>query len=492
MAEKKLPDITRRQFLKGAAKVAGATALPGSGLASIGEAVEKPLTINQKLDLTKNVMEQLSKLKVTPRQNKILLFLENEYYRRESNKRASLKEKGKTYQYYLDPEVAEEYLGEFDSLFAPENFNALFEAEGNASREIQEVIDIEKQRIKLHDIIQEYNLPFNSLINYAEDYQYRYIEPDKPKLLDNFNKIKKNYLEDYNKVKSLPNQEVLVNDKNKYRLNKVEEYINSEKARSLENKIMKKYNLNRYQVDYLKQFPSSEQSDAVLGPKVLKDDFNLTSSQLDEPLFQEYFKLENRFRPAGVHASNNALNSFSQQQNKEKMKIGTDIINDLTPSLNTKKLEKNVKQIANKEMDEADLKKLVHGTAELDKNNVEQKPKAIEGPKLSDTKTIEEPKLSNTQTIEGEAKRIPEPEGLEVEVEDVEEIQQKNPVLAQRIVNLLGKSIRRSPYVFGLTPTKMGDAELNIKDKQGNLIPRRKGGTVMRNYNKNYNTQRTI
>ena len=97
MAEKKLTDITRRQFLKGAAKVAGATALPGSGLASIGEAVEKPLTINQKLDLTKNVMEQLSKLKVTPRQNKILLFLENEYYRRESNKRASLKEKGKTY-----------------------------------------------------------------------------------------------------------------------------------------------------------------------------------------------------------------------------------------------------------------------------------------------------------------------------------------------------------------------------------------------------------
>ena len=155
------------------------------------------------------------------------------------------------------------------------------------------------------------------------------------------------------------------------------------------------------------------------------------------------------------------------------MQIGTDIINDLTPSLNTKKLEKNVKQIANKEMDEADLKKLVHGTAELDKNNVEQKPK-----------TIEEPKLSNTQTIEGEAKRIPEPEGLEVEVEDVEEIQQKNPVLAQRIVNLLGKSIRRSPYVFGLTPTKMGDAELKI--------PRRKGGTVIRNYNNNYNTQRTI
>ena len=214
MAEKKLPDITRRQFLKGAAKVAGATALPGSGLASIGEAVEKPLTINQKLDLTKNVMEQLSKLKVTPRQNKILLFLENEYYRRESNRRVSSEGKGKTYKYYLDPEVAEEYLGEFDSLFAPENFNALFEAEGNASREIQEVIDIEKQRMKLYDIIEEYNLPFNSLINYAEDYQYKYIEPDKPKLLDNFNKIKKNYLEDYNKVKSLPNQEVLVNDKN--------------------------------------------------------------------------------------------------------------------------------------------------------------------------------------------------------------------------------------------------------------------------------------
>ena len=50
MAEKKLPDITRRQFLKGAAKVAGATALPGSGLASIGEAVKMGLDINQKLD----------------------------------------------------------------------------------------------------------------------------------------------------------------------------------------------------------------------------------------------------------------------------------------------------------------------------------------------------------------------------------------------------------------------------------------------------------
>ena len=59
MSEKKLSDITRRQFLKGAAKVAGATALPGSGLASIGEAVKMGLDINQKLDLTKNILQPL-------------------------------------------------------------------------------------------------------------------------------------------------------------------------------------------------------------------------------------------------------------------------------------------------------------------------------------------------------------------------------------------------------------------------------------------------
>ena len=38
--------------------------------------------------------------------------------------------------------------------------------------------------------------------------------------------------------------------------------------------------------------------------------------------------------------------------------------------------------------------------------------------------------------------------------------------------------------MYLLSPTKMGDAELKI--------PRRKGGTVIRNYNNNYNTQRTI
>ena len=77
MAEKKLPDITRRQFLKGAAKVAGATALPGSGLASIGEAVKMGLNINQKLDLTKNILQGLAQNELSPRELRIFTYLQS-------------------------------------------------------------------------------------------------------------------------------------------------------------------------------------------------------------------------------------------------------------------------------------------------------------------------------------------------------------------------------------------------------------------------------
>ena len=77
MAEKKLPDITRRQFLKGAAKVAGATALPGSGLASIGEAVKMGLDINQKLDLTKNILQGLAQNELSPRELRIFAYLKS-------------------------------------------------------------------------------------------------------------------------------------------------------------------------------------------------------------------------------------------------------------------------------------------------------------------------------------------------------------------------------------------------------------------------------
>ena len=77
MSEKKLSDITRRQFLKGAAKVAGATALPGSGLASIGEAVKMGLDINQKLDLTKNILQGLAQNNLTSRENKIFTLLKS-------------------------------------------------------------------------------------------------------------------------------------------------------------------------------------------------------------------------------------------------------------------------------------------------------------------------------------------------------------------------------------------------------------------------------
>ena len=85
-------------------------------------------------------------------------------------------------------------------------------------------------------------------------------------------------------------------------------------------------------------------------------------------------------------------------------------------------------------------------------------------------------------------KRLSEPEAIEVEVQDKKEIpvqaEQETPVPPGSIKNLITKGIKRSPLMYLLSPTKMGDAELKI--------PRRKGGTVIRNYNNNYNTQRTI
>ena len=95
-----------------------------------------------------------------------------------------------------------------------------------------------------------------------------------------------------------------------------------------------------------------------------------------------------------------------------------------------------------------------------------------------------------------QVKQLPEPEAIDVEVQTKKEI----PVQAEQEAPVppgsLGKILKRTPYIGGLltafTPTQMGDAELKIKDQQGNLIQKRKGGTVIKNYYKNYNTQRTI
>ena len=54
MSEKKfLPDVTRRDVLKGIAKGAAASQAPISGLSSLVKGVKTGLDINQKLDLTK-------------------------------------------------------------------------------------------------------------------------------------------------------------------------------------------------------------------------------------------------------------------------------------------------------------------------------------------------------------------------------------------------------------------------------------------------------
>ena len=60
MSDKKLlPDVTRRDVLKGIAKGAAASQAPISGLSSLVKGVKTGLDINQKLDLTKNIIQEL-------------------------------------------------------------------------------------------------------------------------------------------------------------------------------------------------------------------------------------------------------------------------------------------------------------------------------------------------------------------------------------------------------------------------------------------------
>ena len=64
MSEKKLlPDVTRRDVLKGIGKGAALTQSPAiSGLSSLVKGIKTGLDINKKLDLTKNILQELSSL----------------------------------------------------------------------------------------------------------------------------------------------------------------------------------------------------------------------------------------------------------------------------------------------------------------------------------------------------------------------------------------------------------------------------------------------
>jgi len=451
MAEKKLPDITRRQFLKGAAKVAGATALPGSGLASIGEAVKMGLDINQKLDLTKNILQGLAQNELTPRELRIFTYLKS--FTTDGGRQliaSNLKtspldryDNPKKYQKDLFKEITENKIppiigsgGEFvegkDFLEAP------------TLEEINTILDKKSNQSKLFDAVTEYNLPLNAVRKTdVQDKTYGIIKDggflSYKNTLENFSNIKNKFLQEY-KDGSSPI---------------VEYFKKSETLKDIGNKIKKKYNLNDVELqDIIPTFQDQaelegiEEIDPELVDSGLKRTTGLTFKDLKDPLFDEYNNLmeemygyqgKNLYQQGDLY-DHTYHNSFQQRETKDALDIG-----------------KNVLDFA------------------LD-----------QGQKYVGKKLYE--KLRPGEQQQPPTKRLPEPEAIEVEVQDKKEIpvqtEQEAPVPPGSIKSLITKGVKRSPLIYLLSPTKMGDAELQI--------PRKKGGTVMRNYNKNYNTQRTI
>ena len=446
MAEKKLPDITRRQFLKGAAKVAGATALPGSGLASIGEAVKMGLDINQKLDLTKNILQGLTQNELTPRETRIFTLL-----------KSFTTDGGR-----LLPLDIFKGVGPLDRHKNPEEykknvFKAITEnkmpianefSEPPTLEEINTVLEKKSNQSKLFDAVTEYNLPLNAVRKTdVQDKTYGIIKDggflSYKDTLKNFSNIKNTFLKEY-KDGSSPI---------------VEYFKKSETLKDIGNKIKKKYNLNDVDLqDILPSFnPAYDEGlEETDNETNLKRILGLNYEDLKDPLFDEYDNLmeemygyqgKNLYRQGDLY-DHTYHNSFQQRETKDALDIGKDVLDFA--------LDQGQKYI---------------------------------GKKLYE-------KLRPGEQQQPPTKRLPEPEAIEVEVQDKKEIpvqtEQEAPVPPGSIKSLITKGVKRSPLIYLLNPSTFGDAELNIKDKQGNLIPRRKGGTVMRNYNKNYNTQRTI
>lgn len=443
MAEKKLTDITRRQFLKGAAKVAGATALPGSGLASIGEAVKMGLDINQKLDLTKNILQGLAQNNLTSRENKIFNLLKS--FTTDGGRISDLTSrlpsdifKGTSVlERYKNPE---EYKKNVFKAITQNKMTAFNDfVEPPTMEEINTVLEKKSNQSKLFDTVTEYNLPLNAVRKTdVQDKAYGKIKDggflSYKDTLKNFSNIKNTFLQEY-KDESSPI---------------VEYFKKSETLNDIGNKIKKKYNLNNTELQDI--LPSFEEDAEIVNQEQAQETLNrltgLNLQDLQDPLFNEYDELQNsmyeyqgkNLYKQGDNYDHTYHNSFQQKETNEVLNIGKDILDFA--------LDQGQKYVGKKLYE-----KLRPG---------EQQPPPT--------------------------KRLPEPEAIEVEVQDKKEIpvqaEQEAPVPPGSIKNLITKGVKRSPLMYLLSPTKMGDAELKI--------PRRKGGTVMRNYNKNYNTQRTI
>ena len=326
MAEKKLPDITRRQFLKGAAKVAGATALPGSGLASIGEAVKMGLDINQKLDLTKNILQGLAQNELTSlRERRIYALLKSfttdggrlgpvAIYEKKGIGPLDRIKDPEAYQKKLFKIITESSMPVSGELLEPPTLE-----------EINTVLEKTSNQLKLFDAVTEYNLPLNAVRKTnVEDRVYGEIKDggllSYKDALKNFSNIKNKFLQEYNDGSSPV----------------VEFFKKSETLKDIENKIKKKYNLNDVELQDI--IPSFEDDGEIVTQEQEQENLNrltgLNLEYLQDPLFKEYDELKNKMYEyqwknlylKGDLYDHTYHNSFQQDEINESLNIGKNVL----------------------------------------------------------------------------------------------------------------------------------------------------------------------
>jgi hypothetical protein len=451
MSEKKLlPDVTRRDVLKGIGKGAALTQAPAiSGLSSLVKGIKTGLDINKKLDLTKNILQELLSLANQAKEGDDLKYRAIKFA---VTKLKEIQEQDQTNPYALDSDdymQEEKNIQEREERFFP-----------NEEPDVKEIINFIKNNnrnlkitnndvVRILDTVEKENKLLNTAKKYDLPLQYMLSNEDKNKeinasnyqrdksFLKNFlqnqvknfdDKIRPKFLKEYN----TPDEEIFKG------------YIGAHggkfRQQELFNKLHKEM-INKYGIEEAMYAGERE------GPRLTtKVDYN-------DPLVKEYRNISfmGQIDPDDHQAMYEAsIDSIANDPQSIETKYDSEIVN-------------YVKDIAGDFFKDYAGKKL--------KEVFEKQPQK-------------------------QVKQLPEPEAIEVEVQNKKEI----PIQAEQETPVppgsLGKILKKTPYIGGvltaITPTQMGDAELKIKDQQGNIIQKRKGGTVIKNYYKNYNTQRTI
>jgi len=459
MSEKKfLPDITRRDVLKGIGKGAALTQAPAiSGLSSLVKGVKTGLDINKKLDLTKNILQGLLSLANKAKEGDNLKYSAISFAVRKL-KEIQMQDEINPYSWDSDDYMQEEKsIQEREERFFPneepdvkeiinfiKNNNKYLEITNN---DVVRILDTVEKESKLLDTAKKYDLPlqymFSDLSKPSREpvLNVKNFQQEDKIVLKNFlqnqvknfdNKLRPKFLEEYN----TPNEEIF------------EGYIGAHGGKFRQQELFNKLNkemINKYGKE--EAMYAGEQEGPMLTTKV----------DYDDPLVKEYRK------ELGVDDERYS-ELLDDPQGQYELRLDSEVNNpqDIETKYDSE-IVNYVKDIAGDFFKDYAGKKL--------KEVFEKQP--------------------NEQV-----KQLPEPEAIDVEVQTKKEI----PVQAEQEAPVppgsLGKILKRTPYIGGLltafTPTQMGDAELKIKDQQGNIIQKRKGGTVIKNYYKNYNTQRTI